>query len=134
MSLTAIATVVQLLEPLPEPAQEQMVEHLRECIADRQDTVSELLAIARRLPPERVSQLLDFARFIDFQATRGSDSWLEEETEDEMRASDERWEQLFARPEAKRVMRAMAREAREDYLAGRTTAITLTNDGRLAPA
>jgi len=37
MSLTAIATVVQLLETLPEPAQEQVVEHLRDYIADLAD-------------------------------------------------------------------------------------------------
>ncbi|MFQ6090430.1 MAG: hypothetical protein ACE5LD_03225 [Candidatus Bipolaricaulia bacterium] len=37
MSSTAIATIVKMLESLPEPAQEQVVEHLREYLADLQD-------------------------------------------------------------------------------------------------
>jgi len=52
-----------------------------------------VLNIMRRLLPECVLQLVDFARFLEFQAT----------------------------PEAKRVMREVAREAREDYRAGQTT-------------
>jgi hypothetical protein len=52
----------------------------------------------------------------------------------EQTASEERWDELFAKPEAKRVMREMAREAREDHRAGRTTDIEITEDGRLAPA
>jgi hypothetical protein len=46
----------------------------------------------------------------------------------------EKWDELLTKPEAKRVMREMAREAREDYRAGRTTDIEVTEDGRLAPA
>jgi hypothetical protein len=37
MSSTMIATIVKMLESLPEPAQEQVVEHLREYLADLQD-------------------------------------------------------------------------------------------------
>ena len=50
------------------------------------------------------------------------------------KAGEEKWEKLFAEPEARRVMREMAREAREEYRAGRTTDIEITEDGRLAPA
>ena len=52
-----------------------------------------VLKIMRRLPPERVLQLVDFTRFLEFQATPG----------------------------AKRVMHEVAREAREGYRAGQTT-------------
>jgi len=78
----------------------------------------------RRLPPERVLQLVDFARFLEFQASERYDEWPDEEeteTEEEIRASEEKWDALFAKPEAKHVMREMAREAREDYRAGQTT-------------
>ena len=95
-----------------------------------------LLRIVRRLPPERIFQLVDFARFLEFQTTRSYDDWLNEEeteTEEEIRASEAKWDKLFAKPEAKRVMREMAREALEDYRAGRTTDIAITEDGRLAP-
>jgi len=37
MSSTAIATIVKMLEALPESAQEQVVQHLREYLADLQD-------------------------------------------------------------------------------------------------
>lgn len=95
-----------------------------------------LLRIVRRLPPERIFQLVDFARFLEFQTIRSYDDGLNEEeteTEEEIRASEAKWNQLFAKPEAKRVMREMAREALEDYRAGRTTDIAITEDGRLAP-
>jgi hypothetical protein len=101
-----------------------------------------LIEVVRRLPPERVSQVIDFAQFLEFQTTNAYGDDLpdvdesEEETgaEEETRASEEKWDELFAKPEAKRVMREMAREALEDYRAGRTTDITITEDGRLAPA
>ena len=54
--------------------------------------------------------------------------WLEEE---EIETPENKWDELFAKPKAKRVMREMAREAREDYRAGRTTDIEITEDGRL---
>ena len=90
-----------------------------------------VIGIMRRLPPEHVLQLVDFAQFLEFQIAKRYADRLDEE---EIRASEEKWTKLFAQPEAKRVMRAMAREAREDYYAGRTTDITITKDGRLGPA
>ncbi len=62
MSSTAIATVVKMLETLPEPAQSQVVEHLREYLDDIQDdrqwdetfqkTQPQLMAAARRAKQE----------------------------------------------------------------------------------
>ena len=71
-----------------------------------------LLGIVHRLPPERIFQLVDFARFLEFQTIRSDDVGLNEEeteTEEEIRASEAKWDQLFAKPKAKRVMREMAR-------------------------
>jgi hypothetical protein len=76
-----------------------------------------LVQIARTLPPDRVAELLDFARFLQSLATN----------------DESEWDQLFAKPDAQRVMLQMAREAREDYRAGRATDIVITEDGRLAP-
>jgi len=42
------------------------------------------------------------------------------------------WEQFYLAN--REHFRAMARQALEDYQAGRTTEITITEDGRLAPA
>ena len=80
---------------------------------------------------------LDYARFLEFQTTRHYQDWLDEEeseTEEEILASEQKWDELFARPESRRLLQAMAAEAREDYLAGRTTDVVITDDGRLAPA
>jgi hypothetical protein len=37
MSSTSITTVVTMLESLPDPVQDQVIEHLREYLADMQD-------------------------------------------------------------------------------------------------
>ncbi|MFW9917361.1 MAG: hypothetical protein ACFFGZ_17280 [Candidatus Thorarchaeota archaeon] len=37
MSSTAIATVIKMMESLPEPVQDQVVDHLREYLEDLQD-------------------------------------------------------------------------------------------------
>ncbi|MBI5290456.1 MAG: hypothetical protein HY872_01080 [Chloroflexi bacterium] len=62
MSSTAIATVTKMLESLPEPAQDRVVEHLREYLEDLQDelqwdtlfkrTQPQLAAAARRAKQE----------------------------------------------------------------------------------
>ncbi len=97
-----------------------------------------VINIIRKLPPERVLQLVDFARFLEFHLAQKSESdWLDKEeieTEEGIRANEEKWDELFAKPEAKRVMREMTHAALEDYRAGRTTDIAITKDGRLAPA
>ena len=58
MSSPAIATVIKMMETLPDPGQDQVVEHLRGYIADLQDelewdmtfqeTQDQLVAAARR--------------------------------------------------------------------------------------
>ena len=58
MSSEAIATVLKMMESLPESAQNQVVEHLQEYLADMQDeilwqdsfkkTQSRLIAVARQ--------------------------------------------------------------------------------------
>lgn len=81
-----------------------------------------LVGIVRRLPPERVMQLVDFARF------------LEAESAEDIEATEARWDDLLAKPEAKRKLREMAREALDDHRTVRATEIRVTEDGRLAPA
>lgn len=82
-----------------------------------------LIHIARRLPPARTTQLLDFARFLEYQVQKESSS-----------GGDDKWDELLAQPESVSVLREMASEAREDYYAGRTTDIDDSNDDRLSPA
>ena len=62
MSSTVIATVVKMMESLPDPVQDRVVEHLREYIEDLRDelqwdatfkqTQPQLVAAARRAKQE----------------------------------------------------------------------------------
>ncbi|MGH7799242.1 MAG: hypothetical protein ACREOW_01260 [Thermodesulfobacteriota bacterium] len=62
MSSNAIATLIKMMESLPEPVQDQAVEHLREYLLDLQDelewdrqfkkTQKQLVAAARRAKQE----------------------------------------------------------------------------------
>ena len=62
MSSTAIATVTKMIESLPDPLQDQVVDHLREYLEDLQDelrwdslfkeTQPQLMAAARRARQE----------------------------------------------------------------------------------
>jgi hypothetical protein len=62
MASMAITTVTKMMETLPEPTQDQVVEHLREYLADLQDEVRwdtlfkktqpQLIAAARRARQE----------------------------------------------------------------------------------
>jgi len=90
-----------------------------------------LIDIVRTLPPERVSELVDFARFLKSRVVKPYEPPVLEEEESE---GDEKREQLLAKPEAQQVMIEMAHEARADLYAGRTTDIAITEDGRLTPA
>lgn len=90
-----------------------------------------LINIVRTLPPERIAELIDFARFLESLVVKPSEPAVLEEEEGK---GDKQWEQLLAKPEAQQAMIEMAREARADLYAGRTTEITITEDGRLAPA
>jgi hypothetical protein len=62
MTSTAIVTVAKMMETLPEPVQNQVVEHLRDYVAEIQDeiqwdvlfnrTQEQLIAAARRARQE----------------------------------------------------------------------------------
>jgi hypothetical protein len=91
-----------------------------------------LLNIARRLPPERVSQLIDFARFLEFQLDQmEEDDWLEDESQEEIEASKKNWDELLARPEAQRLMEQMALEALAEEEAGLTVEMDFDDEGNL---
>jgi hypothetical protein len=74
-STPSVATIIKMLESLPESVQEQVVEHLREYLADLQDelkwdnlferTQSQLVAAARRAKQEMMqgrAQPMDYER------------------------------------------------------------------------
>lgn len=75
MGTTAIVTMVKMMESLPETAQNQAVEYLREYLADLQDEMrwdnlfqksqAQLVAAARRAREEKAkgqAQPMDYSR------------------------------------------------------------------------
>lgn len=81
-----------------------------------------VINIMSRLPEAGILQIVDFAKFIENQsAVYKSDE-------------EEKWNSLLAKPDAKKMMREMAKEALEDYRSGETTEIAITKDGKLEPA
>lgn len=86
----------------------------------------QLLAIARKLPAERLTHLIAFARFLEYELT-------EDQEVVSYTAADARWDELLASPEGQQTLLKLAREAEEEYEAGQTTEIILTDDDRLAP-
>jgi hypothetical protein len=93
-----------------------------------------LLQLVRRLLPEQVAEVVDFAEFL---ATKKANMLADEELTESEEAIDEdeaKRDALLARPEAQRLLSELADEALEDYRAGRTTDITIIDDGEPAPA
>ena len=93
-----------------------------------------LLRLAHHLSPEHLVAVLDFAEFL---ATQKTNMLADEEFAESEEAIDEdetKWDTLLAHPEAQRLLSELADEALVDYRAGRTTNMTITDDGYLAPA
>jgi len=94
-----------------------------------------VINIIRKLSPEHAMQLVNFARFLEFQIVhKNNEEWLDTEKIDTQVNSDEKWDELFHSPKAQHVMSEMAKGALEDYYSGKATDIKITTDGRLAPS
>ncbi len=86
-----------------------------------------LIRVVRRLPPERASEVLDFAQFLEFQAAKAAEG-DQEYTED-----DARWDALLATEESQRLLEKLADEALAEIEAGQARPMVLTEDGEIAP-
>lgn len=89
-------------------------------------TRQQVIDLVMTLPPERLMSVYDFARFVQ-------DHPLEDifgETEDEIRADEEQWEQQFSA--SRDELRGIAREAAAEYRAGKTKPMEFTSEDRLA--
>jgi len=93
-----------------------------------------LVEIVRRLPPERVSQVIDFAQFLELQITKTYDDYLLEDGEsEEVAIENARWDALLATDESQRLLEKMADEALADIRAGCAKPMVFTEDGEIAP-
>lgn len=90
-----------------------------------------LIEIVQTLPPERMAQLVDFARFLEAQ------SLVEEltgaESAAEIAAENARWDALLATEEAQDLLDKLADEALEEHRAGKTTPLHFTDQGQITP-
>ncbi len=90
-----------------------------------------LISIIKRLPPHCVSQVINFAKFLEFEIIRNRNDILTDETEEEIAESNARWDALLATDESQRLLEKMADEALAEIQAGRTRPIAFTDDGRI---
>jgi hypothetical protein len=90
-----------------------------------------LIKIARTLPPNRVEQLVDFARFLEAQIL--SEELIKEEDIAEIEADNAQWDALLATDEAQTLLEKLANEALAEHRAGKTKPMTFDNEGRIVP-
>ncbi len=91
-----------------------------------------LLKIARTLPAERVTQLVDFARFLEAQSL-SDDLALEEVNLAEIEAENAEWDLLLATDESQDLLEKLAGEALKEHQSGKTKAMGFTKEGQIAP-
>lgn len=108
---------------------------VRRAIVKPAASEQKLVEIVRRLPPERVAQVIDFARFLESQTRKsnGGDLLDEEEGHEEIAVENARWDALLATNESQRLLEKLADEALADIQAGRARPIVFTDDGEIAP-
>lgn len=101
----------------------------------REEYEQKLIGIVRRLPPERVSEVIDFAQFLELQITKTYDDYLldEDESREEIAIENAQWDALLATDESQRLLEKMADEALADIQAGRARPMVFTEDGEIAP-
>ena len=88
-----------------------------------------LIKIVRLLPPNRVEQLVDFARFLETQSLR--EELIQEETTAEIEADNARWDALLATEEAQTLLEKLAQEALEEHRAGKTKPMAFNDKGQI---
>lgn len=88
-----------------------------------------LIKIARTLPPNRVEQLVDFARFLEAQIL--SEELLRDEDPDEIEADNARWDVLLESDRSQEMLTRLASEALAEHRAGKTKPMVFDDEGRI---
>ena len=90
----------------------------REAAIRKMPEERQLIKIIRRLPVERVSEVIDFAKFLELQQAKIREqhpSFINNELSTE---GDKKWDALLASDEAQQLLETMADEASNEILAG----------------
>lgn len=96
-----------------------------------QNYESTLIKIARILPPNRVEQLVDFARFLEAQLL--NEYLVQQEDAAEIEADNARWEKLLATEDAQSLLEELADEALAEHQAGKTKPMAFDDKGKIVP-
>lgn len=91
-----------------------------------------VVAIMRRLSPERKQQVVDFVRFVEAEALKTGEEMLAEPSPEEIAADIAAWDELFETEQAQTLLDKLADEALAEIRAGKTTEIIVTAEGELA--
>ena len=98
--------------------------------AVHQDYEQTLITIVRVLPPNRVEQLMDFARFLEAQIL--GEELIQGVDLAEIESDNAEWDALLATDEAQTLLETLADEALAEHRAGRTRPMAF-NQGRIVP-
>jgi hypothetical protein len=95
----------------------------------------ELMRVVRKLPPERVAEVIDFAQFLEFRTSDTNDGILLADKKDQTRIPEEnaRWDALLATDASQHLLEKMADEALAEIQTGLAKPMIFTEDGEIAP-
>jgi len=96
-----------------------------------QNQEQNLIKIIRNLPPSRVDELLDFARFLEAQIL--TEKLTQEEDLAEIEADNDQWDTLLATDESQALLERLAQEALAEHRLAKTKPMLFSDEGRIMP-
>ncbi|MBF0377347.1 MAG: hypothetical protein HQK72_07665 [Desulfamplus sp.] len=93
----------------------------------------QLINIIRRLPNDRISQVVDFAKFLELQLKGFSNLKCQNELKEDTTEENNRWDKLLARDDSQILLEKMADEALAEINAGLTKTMVFTQDVQIKP-
>ncbi|MEZ4863146.1 MAG: hypothetical protein R3C14_17645 [Caldilineaceae bacterium] len=96
----------------------------------------QLVALLRKLPPERSAQVFAFARFVAYETFKTDELELfdvDEFLEDADTENDAKWEAIFASDEGQTALDRLADEALAEIHAGKAKPMIFTASGEITP-
>ncbi len=103
----------------------------REAAIRKMPEERQLIKIIRRLPVERVSEVIDFAKFLELQQTKIREQRPPFVNNELPTEGDKKWDALLASDEAQQLLKTMADEASNEILAGNAKPMIFTGSGQL---
>ncbi|CAN2040558.1 DUF2281 domain-containing protein [Candidatus Magnetomoraceae bacterium gMMP-15] len=88
-----------------------------------------LIGIIRKLPSDCILQIIDFARFLEFQLTTHLIN--HDESEEDIVKENDQWDKLLATDESQKLLEKMADEAMAQINAKNARPMLLTKEGKI---